>query len=586
MRKGSAVNKAYSCDTVSEVLQRWAAERPEQEALSFLHNGEVIREMLTYSELDARARRVAHALRAQGCEGERVLLVYPSGIDFVVALFGCLYAGAIAVPVPVPLMAPQRAFERATSIMLDATPAAALSCSAMLEAMPSTGTLQSLRWIDTANLPAADPDEDAFSPGPDRLALLQYTSGTTSKPKGVMLTHTNLIHNQRILADVLGATPEDRAVCWLPLHHDMGLIGAIMQTVCAGGSCVLMTPAAFLQRPMRWLNAIASLRATISMAPSFAYELCVKRAPEHLTGLDLSLWRVALCGGESIRPETMARFASTFAVAGFHESALMPAYGLAEATLLASAETSGGPLQTRNAPQMSDEDVHMQALRPIVNCGGPFQGQRIAIVNAESRARVADSAVGEIWLQGPSVAQGYWNRRAETEETFRATLVNEPEAGRWLRTGDLGFIMEGRLYVTGRCKELIIVRGVNIDPLDIEIAAAACEPRLQSGAGAAFSIEMPDTEAVVLVHEIQRGAIRQLDDTVVETVTRTLNRSFGVALHDLLLLAPGGLPRTTSGKVQRQLCKQLYLAGSFQRLTSSNHSALGGSRVRAEPATQ
>ncbi|HEY1615387.1 MAG TPA: fatty acyl-AMP ligase [Rhizomicrobium sp.] len=573
------------CATIVEVLRRRAGSNAAAPAFSFLANGETTQICLSYGELDARARAIARSLCARGCAGRRVLLVFPSGIDFVAALFGCFYAGVVAVPIPVPIMLPQRAFTRALQIMKDARACTALSCASLLQAMPELEALRAVEWIDIAEI---ESDEAASVPAGidgNAVALLQYTSGTTSIPRGVMLTHANLMHNQMFLTRAVQAGPEDRAVCWLPLYHDMGLIGAILHTVCAGGACALMSPLSFLQRPMRWLEAISAFRATISMAPTFAFELCARRADRRDPALDLSSWRVAICGGETIRPETLENFATAFAPAGFHASSILPCYGLAESTLLATAGRPGEGMIVQEPAQDEVRDaggIAGPSARRRVCCGQAGDGHALAIVDPETCRRVPHGECGEIWLRGPSVAQGYWMRDADTEETFRGVLAEWPQEGSWLRTGDLGFLSSDGLYVTGRRKDLIIVRGANLDPLDLEIAVSQCHPSLSNGAAAAFSLEREDGEAVVLVHEIDRAAMKQPDmQGIVDQVARTMSRNFGLTLHDLVLLRPGSLPRTTSGKVQRQVCKQSYASGELAAVATLEHPALGRCRRTA-----
>jgi acyl-CoA synthetase (AMP-forming)/AMP-acid ligase II len=577
--------------TFSSVLHWQAARRPQKRAFVFLEGGEREAASLTYAELENRATALAQTLIERGLAGQRVVLAYPTCAEFVIALFGCFLAGVTAVPAP--LAHRGSAFARVQAILSDSQAAAILSLSSLLEeagrligtfAGPHDAPVLCIATDlifdgSSVALPHVDPGETA---------LLQYTSGSTGNPRGVMLTHANLVHNQRVLARVLNAQPDETGVVWLPLYHDMGLIGGVLYPVWWGGCCYLMSPLDFLQRPLRWLNAIDKYRASISPAPSFAFELCAQRASRAAPVLDLSSWRAAICGGEPIRPQTLETFAEAFRANGFRPNAFVPAYGLAESTLVGTAPEASSALATRPLPAHTDA-VHVFSLttrRQFVCCGHPWEGQHVAIVDPLSRAAVPEGQPGEIWLRGPSVAAGYWNRPEETADTFGATRSDAPLSGAWLRTGDIGFLCDDGLAVTGRRKELIIVRGVNFDPVDIEMAARESDSALSSGSGAAFSLEDESGEVVVLVHEANRDALKTLDgNAIAGNVVQAINRSFGLALYDLVLVRPGALPRTTSGKIQRHLCRERYLSGASGAVVAIEHAALGRCRPRTEPWT-
>lgn len=569
--------------SMAGILRKHALQRGDAEAFSFLDSKLNICTRISYAELDRRAALIADRLRKAQCGGERVLLVYPSGFDFVAALFGCFYAGSIAVTVPVPVMEPHRVFERALPIVQDAEPRAVLTLSDRLVTASESAVFAGINWIATDTIAPDGPLWHGEEPDSNSIALLQYTSGTTGVPRGVTLSQANLMANQRLLTEMFDIRPDDRAVCWLPLYHDMGLIGAVLQTVFVGGSCALMSPLTFLQRPMRWLEAIGKLRATISMAPNFAFELCARRGGTTLPDLDLSSWRVAICGGEPIREEVLARFTDSFSPCGFAASAFAPCYGLAESTLLATAPDKGSKIISAKLPDAAGQSSaggSSHSARFHVCCGKPAKGHEIAIVDSQSRQRVRDGNEGEIWLRGPSVAKGYWRRKEETAEMFHAEIPGEPPAGAWLRTGDLGFIGPHGLFVTGRRKDLIILRGANIDPLDVETVARASHESLANGFAAAFGIAGEGTEAVVLILELDRSVMRSREfEPLVEAAVRALNRTFGFKLHDMVLVAPGSLPRTTSGKIQRHLCRQRYEAGEIRPVADCSHPALGRTRV-------
>jgi acyl-CoA synthetase (AMP-forming)/AMP-acid ligase II len=569
--------------TIAGHLQRRAQEQAEAAAFHFIGNPDGPAETITYAELDQAARSIAGVLTARGAAGQPVLLVYPSSLAFVAALFGCFYAGAIAVPVPVPI--PSRAFERAPAIAEDARPALGLTLASIAADLDEAdATLRGIAWIATDDRMVGG---GVLAAAADAIALLQYSSGTTGRPRGVALSHANLLHNLAAMVQAVSPQAGDRAVSWLPMYHDMGLMGFVLFPVFAGFPAILMSPLTFLKRPIRWLQAVSTWRATLSAAPCFAYQLCLQRSSaEERAALDLSNWRIAVCGGEVVRPAVLEQFAGAFAAAGFRPQALAPAYGLAEATLLACSVAAGQGLQllAADAPALAAGRVEPPQdagrTRRLAVCGHAWPGHHIAIVDPDRRVRLADGRVGEIWLRGGSVAQGYWRQPLATEETFRAVLAEDGDPTEiWLRTGDLGAIGPGGLVVTGRRKDLIIVRGVNYDPLDIEIAAAATDPCFIEGGGGAFSIETEAGEAVVLLQEVGRPAPSGFDsDAAISAVAAALTRGFGLTLHDLALLRPGTMPRTTSGKVQRHLCRQRYLAGEMARLDAGAHPAVARGR--------
>ena len=553
-------------------LLQWRAQLDtERSAFTFLRD-DAEPDCVSFGDLDLQARRIATVLQQQCAPGDRVLLVYPSGVEFIAAFFGCLYAGVTAVPATYPK--PRRPMPRLAAIARDCEPRAALTTSQSLELFDFSQVgepLASLHWqaTDTLDSSVTGAEWDAPSVEPHDLAFLQYTSGSTGHPKGVMVSHGNLIHNLEMIRVGLDVR-EDYAreghpgVFWLPSYHDMGLIGGILEPVYAGGHSVLMSPTSFLRRPIRWLAAISEHRAAISGAPNFAYNLCAQRITEaEKEQLDLSSWRTAFCGAEPISPETMEAFAEAFEPCGFRAEALYPCYGLAEGTLLASG--GEGPrgfdvisverrALAQNKVLTTDTVEHAQRL---VSCGAALLDQEVTIVDPLTRRRVADNCVGEIWLRGPSVAQGYWNHREDTKEIFHAELASGD--GPFLRTGDLGFLRDGRLFVTGRRKDLIVIRGRNHYPQDIESTVGHCDKALLPDCSAAFSIDIDGEEKLVVLQEAHRQSSKEERSEAIRHVRRAVANEHELDVHAVVLIRQASLPRTTSGKVQRHLCRDKFL---------------------------
>ncbi len=535
--------------TLVELLESRAGIHPDRgyEILPDGEPGAALR--LTYAELAHRARLIAAHLREAGAAGERVLLLFPPGLDFIAGFFGCLYAGAVAVPAYPPR--PRRSDPRLASIAADCRPRAVLTISSILaraaslaEAVPP---LAAARWIATDELPDDAGSDPVPAPAPSAPAFLQYTSGSTGTPKGVVVTHANLVHNEEMIRRAFRQSESSVVVGWLPLYHDMGLIGNVLQPLWVGCECVLMPPVAFLQKPLRWLAAIDRCRATTSGGPNFAYDLCVRKiAPAERETLDLSTWEVAFNGAEPVRAETLERFAEAFAPCGFRREAFVPCYGLAEATLLVTA-ASGRADRSSPGP---------------VSCGAIPSGGEVRLVDPESGSDLPPGEVGEIWVAGPSVAAGYWDRPEETERMFRAALASGE--GPFLRTGDLGFLSGGELFVAGRLKDLIILRGRNHYPQDVERTAEAGSPALRPGCTAAFSVDAGDEERLVVVAEVERHADAA---AAVEAVRRAVAEEHEVQVHEVVLVRTGTIPRTSSGKIRRQACREGYLGGGLSVVT-------------------
>ncbi len=555
-----------------ELLQHRARCQAEDIGFTYLVDGENDQIHLSYQELDRQARAIGAWLASLNMTGQRALLLYPAGLEFVAAFFGCLYAGVVAVPVYPPRR--NRSLARIQAIADDADAKVALTTDLVLSRVErlidETPHLKELIWLATSHVPAGI-DEKWKMPDVhgDTLAFLQYTSGSTGTPKGVMLNHANLVHNSALISYAFEHTRTCTGVFWLPSYHDMGLIGGILQPLYVGVPNVLMSPMTFLQKPFRWLSAITRFRGTTSGGPNFAYDLCVRKITrEQRKSLDLSCWEVAFNGAEPVREETLERFAETFAPCGFRREAFYPCYGLAEATLIVSGGYISSPplIRTFEAASLADGLVvdgepDDDGVRPLVGCGHSLPDQKIVIADPETMTRSAAGKIGEIWVSGPSVAQGYWRQPETTEQAFRARLKDTRE-GPFLRTGDLGFIQDGELFVTGRLKDLIIVRGMNFYPQDIEQTVQQAHPRLRADCGAAFTVEVEGRQQLVVVQEVGRRKQGNLD-LIFDAVVPAVAAEHELTLDAVVLVRAGSIPKTSSGKIQRHACSSGYLDGSL-----------------------
>ena len=561
--------------SLTDVMERRAAEQPADRAYVFLSERGEEDAVLTFSDLERRACAVAAQLIEHGARaGDRSLLVYPPGLDFIVAFFGCVVAGVLAVPI----MLPRRAspLDASASIFADCAPRLVLTNDKTLTSRPDLAARfgegqATLLGLDAATAVAADKRCPAAARESD-LAFLQYTSGSTSNPKGVMVSHGNLLANLEMIRVGFANTRRSTCVGWVPHYHDMGLILQILQSLYVGALCVLMAPATFLQRPLAWLRAIHRYRGELACAPSFAFDLCVSRFNAALMqDVDLSCWKLAANGAEPIHADTLQRFASAFAPYGFDPKAMYPAYGMAEATLVISCGARGAGPVTRSvdraalqggsvAPAAASRDAQV-----VVGCGKKPPGGNLAIVDPQTCHQLASGQVGEIWASGPHVAQGYWGRPEATATDFRGVLNGETGA-RWLRTGDLGFLDDdGELYVTGRIKDVIIIRGVNHYPQDIEYTAQKSHPAFRRGGCAAFAVTEPHgQQRVVIVQEVERTYRSQIEPRELEGCIReAVAGEHDVTVHVVVLIRPGSLPKTTSGKVQRDLTRRLWQRGAL-----------------------
>jgi acyl-CoA synthetase (AMP-forming)/AMP-acid ligase II len=579
--------------TLVDGAQNLAAEAPARVAYTYLDDTAtaVIGE-LGCGELDRRARAVGARLQAEGLAGKPVLLLYPQGLEFVVGFFGCLYAGAIAVPVyppnPKRLL---RTLPRLLSIVEDARPEAVLAPGSLIDSVGGqlslVPSLAGLRWIASDREREADrwrrPDIDA-----DSIAFLQYTSGSTASPRGVCVRHRNLAANAAAITRSMDLYAGGTLVSWLPLYHDMGLIGGVVQPLFCDLRSVLMSPLSFLAEPVRWLRAVTRFRATHTGAPNFAYDLCRQRISDaELAQLDLSSLQLLFNGAEPLRAETLRRFSERFAAAGFRASVWRPCYGLAEATLLVSAAPAGAA----RTEAFSRSGLGDGAARPagpddaqeLVSSGGVAADHEVRIVDPVALAALPEGRVGEIWIAGPSVAGGYWRRPQDTAEIFGARLDG---AGPYLRTGDLGFLHEGQLFITGRARDMIIVRGRNYFPQDLERAAERSHPALRPGCVAAFARTEPDgTAGIVIVQEADPSAGAEAWRVAVAAVRSAVTEECDLRVDDVVLVAPGEVPKTSSGKVQRRLCAKRLLAGELEVLLRQDAAEAPPATGDAAPAS-
>jgi phthiocerol/phenolphthiocerol synthesis type-I polyketide synthase C len=566
-------NSAPCFSTLVKLARHRALNQADRLAYTFLLDGEAEEATLTYRELDAKARLVAALLQEIRAVGGRALLLYPPGLDYISAFFGCLYAGVVAVPAYPPRR--NRSLSRFESIVADAGATVVLATTSVLRHVArqfrDSPVLKTLHWVTTDDIPgeAAEGWRETELSGDD-LALLQYTSGSTGQPKGVMLSHGNLLHNLSLINSFFGNTPDSSGLIWLPPYHDMGLIGGVLQPLFAGHPVTLMLPAAFLQRPLRWLQAISRTKATHSGGPNFAYDLCIRKTtPDERARLDLSSWTLAFNGAEQVRLQTLEQFAEVFEPCGFRREAFFPCYGLAEATLIVTGGAKGKFPLTCTVDEAALEHNHVvitesaRRTRTFVSCGKPAPGHSVKIVAPESPTPYSSSEIGEIWVSGPSVAQGYWGRPEETAQTFRASLTGTGE-GSFLRTGDLGFLNDNGLFITGRLKDLIILRGCNYYPQDIERSVEQSHPSLRQGSAVTFSVEVAGEERLAIVVELPRHFKGSGIDEIIRAIRQAVAEEHEVGASVVVFVKPGTIPHTSSGKIQRFACKTAFLTGALE----------------------
>jgi len=568
----------FTKSTIVELLSAHAEAQGKRTALTILSTKGAPEKKLSYAELDQTARNIAVALLEIAVPEELALLPVNDGLEFVTTFLGCLYAGVIPIPTA-PLTSSPASVRRIFSIVNDTGVSLLLAdeacCDRIDTCFSDTGRTHSFRRYSPSSFSRqATPNWRPHAPAHDSLAFLQYTSGSIHNPLGVMVTHANIIFNMRAISNSLGYTSESVLVNWMPLHHDGGLIFMLLQALFCGAHCILMPTSSFVGNPMRWLRLISDYKATGSVAPPFGYALCSQRGTtKGSDDLKLDSWSIAAIGAETISASTIESFQNMFAPAGFRQRAFTPCYGLAEATVLVSSAKAESPPYLLSVSAKSLEQGHVMVTdastrgsRTVVGCGVPVPGMRAVIVDPWTQRRVAPDRVGEIWLAGPGVTAGYWRQTEATRQTFHAFLADSGE-GPFLRTGDMGFMHEEELFITGRLKELLIVAGENHYPQDIEASVATCHPALRPAGGAVFQLSDVENGKVMLLHEVRTNKVHNLDGAeVVREIRRTVVETHGIALHTILLLRPKSLPKTTSGKLQRGLCRELFLEGKLKPL--------------------
>jgi acyl-CoA synthetase (AMP-forming)/AMP-acid ligase II/acyl carrier protein len=572
--------------TIVDLIHRWAEERPDRIAFRFLRSDETVGDEVSYAALRRESRAVARTLSAEAPADSRALLLFDTEPGFVYSFFGCLAARVLAVPADPPHG--RRAWGGIDRLMRDCRPGTILTTRALqrrwetpLAQLSAAHACRVLTIEDC--LAAGEGDGRAATVPGARVAFLQYTSGSTSHPKGVMVTHDNIIANVRMIQEAFSLDSDTRTISWLPLFHDMGLIGFVLVPVYLGCTSTILGPAAFLEKPARWLRAITRYRGTISSSPNFGYDLCsAKIRPEERAELELSSWICALNGSEPVSAGTIRRFQETFADRGFQPTAFRPCYGMAEATLLISAIEAGrkvrllpavGPQASASRPAAAEDVLSGAAFQiestDVVGCGHARRGAVIRIVDPATRLECPDGQVGEVWFQGDNEAAGYWENPVATEEAFGARLADREGGATYLRTGDFGCLDRGELFLIGRMKELLIVRGRNFPPQDIEEVVAACHETIRAGHVAAVGVVQGVGQELAIVAEIDREHWRSFDPVaVVDAILDAVHAEFGLGVAAVTLLRPGSIPKTTSGKLKRLECLRRLADGAAEPDTS------------------
>lgn len=559
--------------TLLDILADQSQHQGEKIGYIFLEDGETESSHLTYKALETQAKAIATILQSCTQVGDRALLLYHPGPEFLTAFFACLYAGVIAVPV-YPSHS-RHNLRRLASIISDAQVNIIVTTESLLNNFENRWIEQPsfshLQWLTTETI-NTDLASEWTRPdiNKDTIAFLQYTSGSTGNPKGVMVSHDNLLNNERLLEMALGHSKRTVVAGWLPLFHVIGLVGNIIQPLYLGVPSILMPPNAFIQKPIRWLQMISRYGVTTSGGPNFAYDLCVRKiTPEQCSDINLKSWTVAFNGGELVRAKTLEQFTEKFAPYGFRPQAFYPCYGMAETTLFVSGglktglpvvhKVNSNTLQHNRIELEQNDQVKTQKL---VGCGQTFF-DKIIIVDPKTKTRCQPNQVGEIWIGGVSVAQGYWNDLESTKRTFDAYLADGKE-GPFLRTGDLGFFQWGELYITGRIRDMIVIDGGYYYPQDIESTVETSHPALRIGANAAFSVATEEGEQLVIVQEVKRTYLRHLNvNEVVTAINEVATEKHQLSIHSIVLLKTASISKTPSGKIQRYACKQGFLDGTL-----------------------
>lgn len=569
--------KILPAGNLVELFEKRTGERPEKMIYSFLEDGLNVASSITYGEMNSRAKSIAAYLQKHHEKGDRALMLFPSGIEFIVSLVGCFYSGIIAVPAYPPKK--NRLFERFEAIANDCSPAVILTTekihSDLVKNFPGEDVLQNVQYAVYEEIADKYADEwEDPDVGSRDIAMLQYTSGSTGMPNGVILTHENILYNSEFIKQAFGHDENLVGVNWLPGFHDMGLIGALLQPLYVGGCNYIIPPNVFLMRPQNWLKAIGKYKAITAGGPNFAYEYCVDRVKdEDLEEIDLSTVNPLFSGAEPVRKHTLKKFTDKFKNTGLSEKQFYPCYGMAESVLI----ITGGELN--DPPLYFHAEVadllnglvtgkeYEDDAATFVGCGRPMAGTDIAIVDTRTLDVAPGGIIGEIWVKGPSVAPGYWNQPGKTKETFNASLPDG--SGPWLRTGDLGFIEEGQLFITGRMKDLIIVRGRNYHPTDIELTVEGAHEAVNKGSVAAFPVETKKGEQLAVAAEIKRTFLRELnEDEVFAAIRSAVTEDHQLEAAAIVLLRTNTLPKTSSGKIQRFECRNQYLEGTLHTVGS------------------
>lgn len=575
----SSLYDTYRLSTVVDIWCYRSQHQPEKIAYIFLQDGETESGSITYQELDRQARAIAVKLQSIGAAGERALLLYPfvDTLEFIAAFFGCLYAKVIAVTAYPPR--PGKPLSDLERTVVDAQAILALTTTSFLDKIEPWSVqyqkLSGLRWLTTDDIDRTLGNSwQKPLVTSNSLAYLQYTSGSTGTPKGVRINHGNLMHNSALLNQCFGNISHSIGLSWLPAYHDMGLVaGVILPAIYAKNPTILMSPSAFFKKPLCWLEAISRYKVNISGAPNFVYDLCVSKiTPKQKENLDLSTWEIASIAAEPVRAETLESFTKTFEICGFKKEAFYPCYGMAEATLIISGglktaspiiyQVDGTALEQN---QVVAASLNQENTQTFVGCGQTLLDQKIIIVNLETLTQCPAEEVGEIWVSGPSIAQGYWNRPLETEQTFCAYLADTGE-GPFLRTGDLGFLKDGELFVTGRLNDVIIILGRNHYPQIIEQIVEQSHEALHPNYGAAFGIEVDGEERLVVVQEVKSSYLQNLATLDINQVVEAIRKALAEELlevYAVVLLKTGSIPKTSSGKVKRHACRAKFLDGSL-----------------------
>lgn len=562
-------NEYLQCESLVDVVRLRAIHSPDKKSCTFLNKD--LEETMTYEQLDQRAKAIAATLQAEGVKpGDRVLLLFAPGLSLIQAFFGCLYAGCIAVPIYPP--AQEKLLDKAQRIVANSKPIIVFMIADHINKFTTNELNANPRFLGLPTL-ALDNIESSKSSNwqptsvkSNDIAFLQYTSGSTMHPKGVMVSHHNLLDNLSKIFTSFHMNDETILFSWLPPHHDMGLIGCILTPVYGGIPIIMMSPFSFLQNPLSWLKNITKYKATISGSPNFAYDYCVKRIKEEKKeGLDLSSWITAFNGAEPVRAETMEHFYQAFKNYGFRKEAFYPCYGLAEATLLVTGGTPGNPCKTLTLAkeQFQDHRVHFSednnpGSYKLVSSGNPIQ--TVKIIDSDTLIPCDSDQVGEIWVSGNSIAHGYWNQPEETMHAFQGQINGDDNTQTYLRTGDLGFLHENELYVTGRIKDLIILYGKNHYPQDIEYSLMHSPLHRVLGKCAAFVIQEDHEYKLTVMCEVKNRFMDEAtQDTLFNDIFELIYQNHQLEVHTIALIPLKAMPHTTSGKIRRNFCRKHLL---------------------------